>query len=270
MDAKLSIWSFYYYDLSPEEAVKEFKKHGIHCYELASEHGAQLLSRGDPETVGKQFCEFLKSENFNASQGHLWLGCRLSGEKEQVNELLRWIRLYDAAGVENAVLHLDGMGESPELTKQEKYEKNIEVLKWLQEQMKGMKIRLCLENLTRFAESAEELLAVLGELDSERFGICLDTGHLNLCNPDQAAFIRKAGSRLHALHIADNEGTIDQHMMPFGRGHIDFSAVVSALREIDYCGLFNYEIPGESRIPFEVRGYKLDYIKKAYDYLMRS
>ena len=59
-------------------------------------------------------------------------------------------------------------------------------------------------------------------------------------------------------------------MMPFGRGHIDFSAVVSALRAIDYCGLFNYEIPGESRIPFEVRGYKLDYIKKAYDYLMRS
>lgn len=71
-----------------------------------------------------------------------------------------------------------------------------------------------------------------------------------------------------ALHIADNEGERDQHMIPFGKGNINFEEVVRTLREIDYEGLFNLEIPGERLAPLPVRGYKLEYIRKCYDYLM--
>jgi len=65
-----------------------------------------------------------------------------------------------------------------------------------------------------------------------------------------------------------NEGKTDQHMMPYGKGNVDFAEVIHALREVGYEGLFNLEIPGERLAPLEIRGYKLEYIRKCYDYMM--
>ena len=56
--------------------------------------------------------------------------------------------------------------------------------------------------------------------------------------------------------------------MPFGRGTVDFIGVVRALKEINYDGLFNLEIPGERHCPLEIRGYKIEYIKRMYEYLL--
>jgi sugar phosphate isomerase/epimerase len=97
----------------------------------------------------------------------------------------------------------------------------------------------------------------------------LDTGHLNLtANPNQAEFIEKAGKHIKALHIADNEGLgVDQHMMPFGRGTVDIVSVIKAMKALNYQGLYNLEIPGERLAPLEIRGYKLEYIKKMFSYL---
>lgn len=81
-------------------------------------------------------------------------------------------------------------------------------------------------------------------------------------------FKTEDGVILKALHIANNEGVTDQHMMPFTRGTVDFTEVVKALREVNYSGLFNLEIPGECKIPLELRDAKIDYIKSCYDYLM--
>ena len=268
MDAKLSVWTAYYIELSPEDAVLELKKHGIDCAELSDEHGLMLLERGDIQKVGEEFRAFLEKENFTMTQGHLWLRVRLCTDPDAVPRLMQWLELYETIGIRNAVLHCDSMHERTDLTEDEIYAHNVAVLRQIQELSKGMKIRICLENLGKICRNADSLCAITDQLDPERFGICLDTGHLNMQDGDQVAFIRKAGSRLTALHIADNEGERDQHMMPFGRGNVDFEKVVAALREIDYHGLFNLEIPGERMAPIPVRGYKLEYIRKCYEYLM--
>jgi len=268
MDAKLSVWTAYYIELGPEESVLELKKNGVDCAELSDEHGLMLLERGEPKTVGVQFREFLRKENFTMTQGHLWLRVRICTDSDAVPRLMQWLELYEAIGIENAVLHCDGMHERTDLTKAQIYDSNVQVLKQIQELAKGMKIRICLENLGGICRDADSLVAIVDQLDPDRFGICLDTGHLNLCGGDQREFILKAGHRLRALHIADNEGERDQHMMPFGRGNVDFEKVVAALREVDYHGLFNLEIPGERMAPLPVLGYKLEYIRKCYDYLM--
>ena len=270
MDAKLSVWSAYYIDLSPEDAVLELKKHGVVCSELSDEHGLMLLQRGEPREVGAQFKAFLEKENFTMTQGHLWLKVRICTIPDAVPQLMKWLELYEAIGVENAVLHCDGMHEHKELSHDEIYARNVEVLRQIQELSKGMKIRICLENLGGICRDADSLVNIVDQLDPDRFGICLDTGHLNMCDQSQEEFIRKAGHRLHALHIADNEGERDQHMMPFGRGNVDFFKVVAALREVDYHGLFNLEIPGERMAPLPVLGCKLEYIRKCYDYLMKN
>ena len=267
MNAKLSIWS-YYYRIQPEAAVKEFLAHGIDAMELSDEHGAMLLERGEPVQIGREFRAFLAGAGMNCDQGHLWLACKFCTEGA-LEQLFRWVDLYEAVGVKNAVLHCDPMRGS-ELSMDEKLAANLEKLLQLQDYLKekGYGIRICLENLGAIVNNIDDLLGLVNRLEEAHFGICLDTGHLNMHGGDQVDFIRRAGSRLHALHIADNEGKEDQHMMPFGKGHVNFAAVVDALREVDYDGLFNLEIPGESRAPLPVLGYKLEYIRKCYEYLM--
>ena len=277
MDARLSIWSQYYHEMKIEDAVLEFIKNGIYCSELSDEHGAELLSRSeDYLSTGKRLAEFLREYNFEMSQGHLWLKIKICSDPEAVEKLCHWIDMYEAIGIKNMVLHCDVLAGSG-LSKVERLSRNIERLKIVAEYIKDKQITVCLENLRHFDEasdcgyvvaSATDLLYVIDGIGSERFGICLDTGHLHLSHMDQAEFIRIAGKKLRALHIADNEGEKDQHLMPFTKGKVNFLSVVSALREINYEGLFNFEIPGETKIPLELRNEKIKFIKACYDYLM--
>ncbi|MBO5051093.1 MAG: sugar phosphate isomerase/epimerase [Clostridia bacterium] len=269
MNAPLSVWTTYYYDLTPEDAVLELKKNGILAAELSDEHGAVLLKRGDPKTVGATFCRFLENEGFTMTQGHLWLSIKLCSNPDAYEQLLPWLDLYAAIGIKNAVLHAERF-LNEEITDEERFARNLAVLKRLETYVKGKGIRICLENLSGFLANVEWLMRFMAELDPDCFGICLDTGHLHLCGDgDQRRFILAAGDRLHALHIADNDGSRDQHLIPYGLGRVDLAAVIGALREVNYEGLFNYEIPGERHAPMPILAYKLEYIRKCYTYLMQ-
>ena len=270
MKTMLAVWSSYYPSLTPENAVLELKRHGIFASELSDEHGNVLLNRGEPKVVGKQFKVFLEQENFIMTQGHLWLQAKLCASEDVVYRLLDWIDLYEAIGVKNAVLHVSGLVDVPDMTFEERVIRFVERLKIVEDHIKknSLDIRICIENAGDWFRSIDALNYLLDRLDDDCFGICLDTGHLNLDDKDQRNFILKAGKRLKALHIADNEGSADQHMMPFGKGKVNFEEVVSALREINYDGLFNLEIPGERNAPLPILGYELEYIRKCYDYLM--
>lgn len=268
MDARLSVWSSYYIDLGPEEALMELKKHGICATELSDEHGLMLLKRGEPRKVGAEFRAFAEKLGMEVSQGHLWLTCKLCTTPGAVETLRDWLVLYDAIGIKNAVLHCDSLASEGKYPNDEINARNLEKLIGLQEIVKGLGLRVCLENLCGCCRSADDLNWLVDRLDGECFGICLDTGHLNMCEQSQRDFIISAGKRLHALHIADNEGKTDQHMMPYGKGNVDFAEVIHALREVGYEGLFNLEIPGERLAPLEIRGYKLEYIRKCYEYMM--
>ena len=274
---KLSIWSSYYHELSIEDAIDRFCKNGIFCSELSDEHGLELLSRNeDLYATAREFSDFLKSRDFEMSQGHLWLRIKLCSDETALAKLCRWVDLYEAIGIKNMVLHCDNLvGTS--LTREEKIEKNVAQLRILAKHVKEKDITICLENLRPHSpqetelvdETASDLLHIIEKIGSPRFGICLDTGHLNLTVKNQREFILTAGKKLKALHIADNEGVTDQHMRPFAKGRVDFVEVVQALREVGYDGLFNLEIPGERRPPLELRDAKIAYIQACYNYLMR-
>lgn len=277
MDAKLSVWSSYYVELEIEDAVEELIKNGIYCSELSDEHGLQLLQRSENvKATGRKFADFLAQHSFEMSQGHLWLHVKICSDDKAVETLYKWIDLYEAIGVKNMVLHCDGLVGSG-YTKQERVSRNVERLKLLAEYIKGKDVTICLENLRMNTEedpeisnSIEDILNIIEQVGSNQFGICLDTGHLNLTYKDQRHFILNAGKRLKALHIADNRGQTDEHLMPFNKGVVDFAEVVEALREIDYHGLFNLEIPGERHLPLPLLGAKLSYVKACYDFLIRQ
>ncbi|MBQ7906628.1 MAG: sugar phosphate isomerase/epimerase [Clostridia bacterium] len=268
---KTSVWSSYYYTLTPEDALRQLKSHGYDYCELSCEHSEALLERGDAKAIGTEFGNFARELGITLLQGHLFFyGTKIS-KAEDRERIKRQLDMFQAIGIKNAVLHCDpiadenGVKAPVEVAREE----NIKAIKDLLDHVKGTDLVICLENLisSPAVNNIEGLMYFIEHFNSENLGICLDTGHLNITDKDQVAFIRRGGKHIKALHLADNEGQADQHMMPYGKGNVDFVAVIREMKALGYEGLYNLEIPGESWIPLEVRSYKLDYIKKVMEYL---
>jgi sugar phosphate isomerase/epimerase len=99
---------------------------------------------------------------------------------------------------------------------------------------KANKVILALENgffssLKRFCKIAK---------DAENLKICFDIGHAN--NPKQSllekdsakAFIDEFGQKITHLHFHDNNGEVDEHLVP-GEGNIDWQTTMNLLKESD-------------------------------------
>ncbi len=265
---KFSVWSSYYYRLSPEDAVLEFEKYGYNYGEFSDEHSVMLMDRGeDAYEIGKKFRAYAAEHGMEFLQGHLTLRARICDDK-WMPFLKKQLDLFHGIGVKNAVLHCDVMKD---LSQDEIIQRNIDAVRHLADYAKAADITICLENLfyIPFVYHADQLVSLIEKIDRPNVGICLDTGHLNLVeNRNQVEFIRAAGKYLKALHLADNEGKTDQHLLPFSSGSVNMVEVISEMKKLGYDGLYNFEVPGEScHAPIEILGYKMEYIKKVFEYL---
>lgn len=266
------IWTSYYEEFTPQTMLRKFARQGWYYLELSVEHGAQLLEQGSPEQVGQELRQEAADLDIQFAQGHLpWVGVDIAGEKpaKALDVLYRWLDLFAAAGVKQAVIHPGGRDRF--LAKQPMdpvFGRNVESLQQLTGHIAQMGIQLCIENMDWTATTAQEILALINAVGSDAIGICLDTGHLHIVGGDQYQFITEAGQRLWALHIDDNEGQRDQHLMPYGRGSIRWDRVLQGLRAINYQGAFNLEISGERRCPLPVREYKLDCYRQIVSWML--
>ena len=266
------IWTSYLMDDSPEDMVETFAAKGWYHLELSTEHGEMLLERGDPAATGKAYRAYAEERGVRFPQGHLWLTADITSDDggETVDALRRWLDLYAAVGVRAAVLHPSGVPAAKETRPaQEVLDREVAALGALTRHLNGTETTICLENVSA-APLAVDLLRIIEAVNDSHLGICLDTGHLHIAGGDQAEFIKSVGPHLKALHIADNEGQSDQHMMPYGRGSVDWPTVVHELKQRPYEGLFNLEIPGENLAPRAVRLAKLDYLRELLQLLLEG
>ena len=262
---KLGMWTSFLIELSPEEMVSRFAEKGWHHLELSDEHGAALLERGKPSSAGQSFKHFASAHGVAFPQGHLWLDCDIaaSDQTQVMEKLKQWLDLFLGLDIHAAVIHPGGQELLERGCVPEKLlETRVRALRVLSDYVKDTDMVLCLENVTDAPELAD-LLTIINAASRANLAVCLDTGHLNMASGNQTGFIRKAGPLLRALHINDNDAAPDQdqHLMPYGHGTVPWPDVASALKEIQYDGLFNLEIPGEMRCPLPVRLAKLDYLK---------
>jgi sugar phosphate isomerase/epimerase len=109
-------------------------------------------------------------------------------------------------------------------------------------------VRIAIEPLNRYeaylVTSAAEALAYLDAVGSPWVGMTLDLFHANIEEPDVAASIRMAGSRLLHVQVADTT------RRGLGHGHLDLSPVVEALTRIAYGGALVVEIMAPGPDPF--------------------
>ena len=133
---------------------------------------------------------------------------------------------------------------------------NIKYFKKLAPALKESGVVACIENLYYGAvneakipnacSDPDQLCALIDTLNADcgnHFAACLDTGHAIVCGQDPAAFVRKLGKRLSALHVHDSLGKYDDHFLP-GDGIGNWKDFVNALYEIEYGGVFNFEADG--------------------------
>jgi sugar phosphate isomerase/epimerase len=266
---KLSMWTSFFVDLSPEDALRENAAAGWRHAELSDEHSRALLARGQPAAAGKAFARFAADCGVAVTQGHLDLFVDIApaGEKARraaVGGLKPWLDLYLTLGIRAAVLHPGGDGHSDAAAR---LDARLRSLEELAEHLRGTPLVICLENCA----SGDALKPILAATDPARVGVCLDTGHLNLTSENQAAFIRFCGPRLQALHLAENDKSGDQHALPYARGGcVPWTEIAAALTKIAYPGLLNFEVPGERACPLAVRRLKLAYLKELTTWLFAA
>ena len=70
--------------------------------------------------------------------------------------------------------------------------------------------------------------------------MCIDTGHCSCIGDDCGEMIRVCGKHLAALHVHDNKGRYDDHLMPYF-GVLNWKSFKSALADIGFTGVLSIE-----------------------------
>ena len=200
--------------------------------------------------------------------------------EENVEELLyRSLDVCSELGIRYVVFHPIRMYDS---TMEERLKRNLEVLLPYGEYAKKCGVKIAVENLfcqhkenkkkltANACSTGAELSAFIDALGDPFVG-CIDVGHSGLAGQSAAEMIRTLGkSRLHALHIHDNDYFSDQHTLPF-LGDMDWDSIVDALAEIGYDDSFTFEIVGKylSACPEELCVDALRYLRSMGEYFVK-
>ncbi len=107
-------------------------------------------------------------------------------------------------------------------------------------------VTIAAENI--FEKNPFPLRTLSETVGSPRFGICIDTGHLNIFSeiPLEEWFVSIA-EHVKEVHIHDNNGSSDEHL-PIGEGNIDFTTLFKALKENSPEALLTIEPHGDDAI----------------------
>ena len=154
---------------------------------------------------------------------------------------IRSIKVCGILGIPNVVVH---MGQRPGLGKEEFQKTSCSFVQKLIPSMEKYGVNVLCENGQKSEDyyclcSGSEMREFIEYVNHPLFHGCWDTGHANL-NGSQYDDIVTLGTDLYALHINDNRGTLDEHMIPFF-GTINMDEVMTALLVSGYKGYFTFE-----------------------------
>lgn len=140
---------------------------------------------------------------------------------------------------------------------------NFEMYRRLMPAAKKYGVTICLENMfsckddhvveSAVCTDAEDFCMLIDTLNAEAgerlFGFCFDVGHANITGKNLRGYINKIGNRLTALHIHDNNGHGDMHVMPYtqitdlwgNKLATDWEGFIGGLKDIGYEGNLSFE-----------------------------
>jgi sugar phosphate isomerase/epimerase len=121
---------------------------------------------------------------------------------------------------------------APSLSKKEDWKNSVKAVQEVAKYAEKKDILLAIEPINRYetylVNSIQDALYYACEVNSSHVKIMADTFHMNIEERDIPEAIRIAGNNLINVHIADS------NRCSVGRGHINFKALIKALKEINY------------------------------------
>lgn len=243
----------------------------------------------DLKPVFEKYREAMDAAQLSLSQMHLPYPVRVPNH-EVVTEYMesyvipKSIVIAQVMGAPWVVIHPFKMQYTH--GKGKEWQENFEYFKILIPMLKEIGVKVCFENLYegvggRIVEGVcSDPLEACNYVDGlnnaageELFGMCLDTGHLQLAKRDPYDFITRVGNRIKLLHLHENDGIGDLHEMPFtfgnkDRGGLDWEGIAQALAEIGFDGTLSFETyPCMNAFPYHTRHEVLKVIHAAGEYL---
>jgi sugar phosphate isomerase/epimerase len=121
---------------------------------------------------------------------------------------------------------------APSLSKKEDWKNSVKAVQEVAKYAEKKDILLAIEPINRYetylVNSIQDALYYACEVNSSHVKIMADTFHMNIEERDIPEAIRIAGNNLINVHLADS------NRCSVGRGHINFKALIKALKEINY------------------------------------
>ena len=168
---------------------------------------------------------------------------------------LRTIEECGEDGVKNLIVHVEYKDTPPPNAL------GIERFKRMTDLAERKNVCLALENTGKHSY----LQYIFDRIDSPSVGFCYDAGHRHAFERE-LDLLSQYGGRLIALHLHDNDGTQDQHLVPFTAG-IDWEEQMAAIAATGYRGPTTLECtaggPG-STVPNSSRTAE-QWLQDAYD-----
>lgn len=155
-------------------------------------------------------------------------------------------------GIPNIVVH---SGHISGITKEQNFEQNKRFYYELLPVAEEVGINILTENYntmwdpnTYWNDNAVETAELCDYINHPRLKVCWDTGHGNLRehtnkNLSQREALDLLGNRVYALHVQDNYGMDDDHIIP-GFGTLCIDSLMYGLKDINFDGYFTFEADG--------------------------
>ena len=191
-------------------------------------------------------------------QAHAPMGKPLADGGRLLADTLRCVEACGAWGIPNLVVH---SGYIKGLSREETFLRNREFFMPILERAEAFGLNILVENFNKMCvdrlywiDNAPDLLEMIETVNHPLFHAVWDTGHANMQEMPQDEALRMLGKHICGLHIHDNMGDADTHLVPF-TGTLNMDAVMSGLTDIGYDGYFTFEVggfftPAEKKRPF--------------------
>ena len=268
-------------EYSCTDSLRALRKAGFDAADLcfcSFARGSYPLTQPNWRDWCKHIQETAAEIGIATDQAHAPFYNLLDDGTEPVHDRDMMERAIEAAhicGVKWMVFHPFQVEENNWYSHAKSLERNICIFREYAELCREKGVHIAIENMVgnkkrgrRYCSGEEELIELVDLLNDPIFGICWDFGHANLNGIDQVAALKKIGSRLHAVHVNDNRGEMDDHFAPF-MGTVPWMEIMKTIKEIKYDGDWTYEIFGfHNSLPDAMQEDALVYTLKLNRYMI--
>jgi len=148
----------------------------------------------------------------------------------------------------------------------EQWQVLVDTFKYCARRAREASLPFCLEpRVGEIISNTDALLRLMDHVDEDNFGAVLDTAHQHAQKEILPLSVEKLGSRILYLHVADNDGLVNEHKA-LGEGTVDWRGIFKALDKHAFCGYVAIDI---GRLPDmdDAMRRSLDYLINLFDEL---